>query len=61
MKKSAIELVRHLPGVAQRRQEIIVALCQGTDMTQFATLAEVDSIGYAILRVANTIIEETEQ
>ncbi len=54
----AAELVRTQPGAAGRRREIILALCQGRlgMMT-----SDPELYGSFIVKVANRILEKTEQ
>lgn len=60
--KTAKELVLSHPGVFDRRQAIIVALCQGCDTANFSIAGESsEAIGQHIVKMANKIIEETEQ
>lgn len=54
--KRAIELVRTVPGCYKERQAIILALCTGLEVVDNRTP---EKVGSFIMRVANTILEES--
>lgn len=62
-KRTAEELVNTYPGASDRRQQILLALCQGFFGPANAVFNNRDAkgAGKRLVLVANTIIEETEQ
>ena len=58
--KTAEELVKTHSGAVERRREIILALCNGAHIIQPVDIDPVWT-GHLLVRVANVIIEETEQ
>lgn len=63
MRKTAKELCTSYPGAFSRRQELLVALCQGTDLAAVGPNGGFGAtvVGCRIIDCANKIIEETEQ
>ena len=60
--KNAEELVKHHPGVFDRRQAIILSLCSAAKVGSTAiTSMGARELGLEIVEIANTIVEQTEQ